>query len=74
MKKKANEMNVVERVKAPTPPFWKRLGKIGQILTVAGGFIGRIPKIKPIGLIVTVVGGLLSSVSELAVDDEKVKE
>lgn len=46
-------MNFLERLKAPTPKFWKRVQRIG--ITIGG--LGAILIAPPIGL--SVVGGYL---------------
>jgi hypothetical protein len=46
-------MNIIERFKAPTPNFWKRVQRIG--ITI--GSLGAILIAPPIGL--SVVGGYL---------------
>ena len=68
-----NEMNVVERVKAPTPKFFKTLRAIGIALVAAGGAILASPISLPAGLIaaagyVVLAGGVVTAVSQTAVD------
>ncbi|MDD4199407.1 MAG: hypothetical protein PHZ12_08395 [Paludibacter sp.] len=68
-----NEMNVVERVKAPTPKFFKTLRAIGIALVAAGGAILASPISLPAGLIaaagyVILAGGVVTAVSQTAVD------
>jgi hypothetical protein len=46
-------MNIIERFKAPTPNFWKKVQKVG--ITI--GSLGAILIAPPIGL--SVVGGYL---------------
>lgn len=70
-----NEMSVVERVKAPTPKFFKTLRTIGLTLAAVGGVILAAPISIPAGLIavagyVTLAGGVLTAVSQTAVDSE----
>ena len=69
----ANDMNLVERVKAPTPKFFKVLRTIGLVLAAAGGSIMAAPLSLPAGLIavagyVTLAGGVITAVSQTAVD------
>ncbi len=71
-----NDMNIVERVKAPTPKFFKTLRTIGLALVAAGGAILAAPISVPAGLIaiagyVTLAGGVLTAVSQTAVDNEQ---
>ena len=68
-----NEMNVVQRVKAPTPKFFKTLRTIGLALAAAGGAILASPIALPAGLVaaagyVILAGGVVTAVSQTAVD------
>jgi uncharacterized membrane protein HdeD (DUF308 family) len=76
-----NNMNVVERVKAPTPKFFKKLRTIGLALAAIGGAILASPIALPAGLVVAagyvaLAGGVVSAVSQTAVDttDSKTTE
>lgn len=74
-----NEMSVVERVKAPTPKFFKTLRTIGLTLAAVGGVILAAPISIPAGLVavagyVTLAGGVLTAVSQTAVDSETKKD
>lgn len=66
-------MNVIQRVKAPTPKFFKVLRAIGLSLAAIGGSILAAPVALPAALItvagyVAVVGGVISAVSQTAVE------
>ena len=66
-------MSVVQRVKAPTPSFFKTLRTIGLALAAIGGAILASPIALPAGLIATagyvaLAGGVVSAVSQTAVD------
>jgi len=68
-----NNMSVVQRVKAPTPSFFKTLRTIGLALAAIGGAILASPIALPAGLIATagyvaLAGGVVSAVSQTAVD------
>ena len=70
---KPNNMSVVQRVKAPTPSFFKTLRTIGLALAAIGGAILASPIALPAGLIaaagyVALAGGVVSAVSQTAVD------
>ena len=73
---KNNKMNVVERVKAPTPKWFKVLRTIGITLASVGGVILASPVALPAG-IVTVAGYLLlggsivTAVSQTGVKSEE---
>jgi hypothetical protein len=67
-------MNIVERVKAPTPKFFKVLRTIGLSIAAAGGAILASPIALPTGIVALggylVAGGsVLSAVSQTAVKD-----
>ena len=67
-------MNLIERVKAPTPKFFRVLRIIGLALAAAGGVLLTAPVALPVGVItvagyLTVAGSVMSAVSQTAVDD-----
>ena len=68
-----NNMSVVQRVKAPTPPIFKTLRTIGLALAAIGGAILASPIALPAGLVaaagyVALAGGVVTAVSQTAVD------
>lgn len=70
-----NEMTIVERVKAPTPKFFKTLRAIGLALAAIGGAILATPVAVPAALVtiagyVTLAGGVMTAVSQTAVDTD----
>jgi uncharacterized membrane protein HdeD (DUF308 family) len=76
-----NNMNVVQRVKAPTPKFFRTLRTIGLALAAIGGAILASPIALPAGLVaaagyIALAGGVVSAVSQTAVDttDSKTTE
>ena len=76
-----NNMSVVERVKAPTPKFFRALRTIGLALAAISGAILASPIALPAGLVaaagyVALVGGVVSAVSQTAVEttDSKTTE
>jgi len=50
-------MNIVQRMKAPTPKFFRVLRNVGLALAAAGGYL-------------TVAGAVATAVSQSAVDGE----
>jgi uncharacterized membrane protein HdeD (DUF308 family) len=69
-------MNIVKRVKAPTPKFFKVLRNIGLALATVGGTIIAAPIALPvvltsIGGYLAVAGGVISAVSQLTSATEK---
>lgn len=66
-------MNVIKRVKAPIPKFFKVLRTIGLSLAAVGGSIIAASIILPITVVtlggyLAVVGGVLSAVSQLTTE------
>ena len=73
-----NEMTIVERVKAPTPKFFKTLRTIGLTMAGIGGAILATPVAVPAALItiagyITLAGGVITAVSQTAVDTDTIK-
>ena len=69
-----NEMSIVERVKAPTPKFFKTLRTIGILLAAVSGTILAAPVALPAAIVTVagyaaVAGGVISAVSQTAVDN-----
>jgi len=73
-----NEMTIVERVKAPTPKFFKTLRTIGLTLAAVGGAILTAPVAVPAALVtiagyVALAGGVMTAISQTAVDTNSKK-
>jgi hypothetical protein len=69
-----DEMSVTERVKAPTPKFFKTLRIVGIALAAVGGTILAAPVALPAALVsvagyVAVAGSVMTAVSQTAVDN-----
>jgi len=69
-------MNVVKRVKAPTPKFFKILRTIGISLAVAGGTVLASPIAIPAAVVsiasyVILAGSVITAVSQTAVEKDK---
>lgn len=69
-----NEMNVAERVKAPTPKFFKTLRTVGILLATISGTILAAPVALPAAIVsvagyAAVAGGVMTAVSQTAVDN-----
>ena len=68
-------MNLIQRIKKPTPPFFKKLRNIGLALAAASAAIITAPVAMP-GIIITaagylgVAGAVISAVSQITVEDE----
>lgn len=72
-------MNVVERVKAPTPKFFRILRTLGLALLAISGSVIAAPVILPAAVVtvagyVAVAGGVLSAISQVTVDDTAMKQ
>jgi len=68
-------MNIIKRVKAPTPKFFKTLRTVGLSLATIGGTIISAPIVLPLGIIsvggyLIVAGGVLSAVSQITTINE----
>ena len=69
-------MNIIKRVKTPTPKFFKVLRNIGLALAAVGGTILATPIALPVlittvGGYLAVAGGVLSAVSQLTTTEER---
>lgn len=69
-------MNIIKRVKTPTPKFFKVLRNIGLALAAVGGTILATPIALPVlittvGGYLAVAGGVLSAVSQLTTAEER---
>lgn len=72
-------MNIIDRAQAPTPKLFKVLRNVGLVLATVGGVLITAPVSLPVTIVtiggyLTVAGGVLSAVSQITVDDAKVKE
>jgi uncharacterized membrane protein YeiH len=68
-------MKIVERIKAPTPKFFKILRSIGLALLAISGTIVAAPIVLPVTVVtvagyMAVAGGVISAVSQMTVEDE----
>lgn len=76
--KKANEMSVVDRINAPTPPFFKKLRSIGIMVGIVGGALATAPVALPVAIVslsgyLITAGSILTAVSSVTVDDNPEK-
>ena len=76
---KNNKMNIVERVKAPTPKQFKILRTVGIALASVGGAIIASPVVLPVGLVsaagyLVLGGSIITVVSQTAVKTEEEPE
>ena len=69
-------MNLLQRIQAPTPKFFKVLRLIGLSLAAAGGTLVAAPVALPAGLVtlggyLIVAGSVASAVSQVTVNSEE---
>ena len=68
-------MKLLERIKAPTPKFFKVLRNVGLALAAAAGTLLAAPIALPAGIItlagyLAVAGGVVTAVSQTVLDGE----
>jgi hypothetical protein len=68
-------MNIIKRVQAPTPKFFKVLRNIGLVLAAVSGNILASPIALPVLVTsvagyLSVAGGVISAVSQLTIEDD----
>jgi hypothetical protein len=76
MKKSIKDLGIVQRMKSPTPKFFRVLRNIGLALAAASGVVLAAPIALPAALVtaatyVAVAGGVLTAVSQATVDEEE---
>ena len=74
--KEKSAMNIIERIKQPTPKLFRKLRTVGLILAAAGGAILGAPITLPVGLAtvagyLTVGASVLTAVSQVTVVNEE---
>jgi uncharacterized membrane protein YeiH len=72
-------MKIVERLKAPTPKFFKILRSIGLALLAISGTVVAAPIVLPVTVVtvagyMAVAGGVISAVSQMTVADEVLRK
>jgi uncharacterized membrane protein HdeD (DUF308 family) len=72
-------MKLVERIKAPTPKFFRTLRSIGLALLAVSGSVLASPIVLPTALVtvagyLAVAGGVISAVSQVTVDYDVLQE
>ncbi|MEQ8469675.1 MAG: hypothetical protein RIC35_00740 [Marinoscillum sp.] len=76
MNKSVNNLGLRERLKAPTPKFFRIVRNIGLTLAAVSGAVLTAPVTLPAALVTVatylgVAGGVLSAVSQSTVDEEE---
>jgi uncharacterized membrane protein HdeD (DUF308 family) len=72
-------MNIVQRIQAPTPKFFRVLRSIGLALLAISGSLIAAPVVLPVAVVsvagyAAVAGGVISAISQITVDDEANRE
>jgi hypothetical protein len=72
-------LSLKERVLAPTPKFWKKVQRIGILLTAIGTVVVTAPVALPAAIItagsyVAFGGGLIAAMSQFTVEDSQVEQ
>nr|WP_315212293.1 hypothetical protein [uncultured Flavobacterium sp.] len=72
-------MKIVERMKAPTPKFFKILRSIGLALLAISGTVVAAPIVLPVTVVtvagyMAVAGGVISAVSQMTVAEENLNK
>ena len=68
-------MNLVQRAKAPTPKFFKKMRTVGIVIAAVGASIVASPVALPAVLVtvagyLTVAGGVISAISQVTTNRE----
>lgn len=72
-------MNIIERIKAPTPKFFRVLRSIGLTLLAISGSVIAAPVVLPAVVVsvagyVALAGGVISAISQVTVDDASLRK
>ena len=73
---KSNNLNLIDRIKAPTPKWFRIVRSIGLIMATVGGALVASPVALPTALVsvagyLVLGGGIISAVSQTAVQAEE---
>jgi uncharacterized membrane protein HdeD (DUF308 family) len=73
---KKNNLNLVQRLQAPTPKWFRTLRNIGIVLATVGGVILTSPVTLPVGIVsaagyLVLGGSIISAVSQTGVKSEE---
>jgi len=60
-------MKLIDRIKAPRPKFWVKVGTFGVALSVVGTAI--MAPLPAVGSVLLTIGATIKSISHLAVED-----
>jgi hypothetical protein len=70
-------LSLKERFNAPTPKFWKKVQRVGLILTALGAALATAPVTLPIAIVTAgsyaaFGGGLIAAMSQFTVEDSSI--
>jgi uncharacterized membrane protein HdeD (DUF308 family) len=73
---KSNNLNLIDRIQAPTPKWFRIVRSIGLIMATVGGALVASPVALPTALVsvagyLVLCGGIISAVSQTAVQAEE---
>jgi uncharacterized membrane protein HdeD (DUF308 family) len=73
---KKNNLNLVQRIQAPTPKWFRTIRNIGIVLATVGGIVLASPVALPVGLVsaagyLVLGGGIISAISQTGVKSEE---
>jgi hypothetical protein len=60
-------MKILDRIKAPRPKFWVKVGKVGVALTIVGSVL--VTPLPMVGGVLLTAGATIKSISHLAIED-----
>ena len=60
-------MNIIDRIKAPRPGFWVKIGTFGLALSVVGTAI--MAPLPAVGSVLLTIGATAKAISHLAIED-----
>lgn len=68
------ELSLKQRWKATTPKFWKKVQRVGLVLTAVGTVLATAPVSLPVAIVTAgsyaaFGGGLIAAMSQFTVDD-----
>lgn len=78
-RKSTSELNVMERLNAPTPKFFKKLRTAGLVLAAVGGVLVTTPIALPAMLVamggyLIVAGSVATAISQVTVEEPEINK
>ena len=67
-------MELIDRIKAPTPKWWKKVRNIAGTVAVIGGVVLTLPVALPVGIVtaittITIVTGTIAGTAQATKED-----